>query len=253
MKDFHVVIPARFGSTRLPGKPLIDLLGKTMIERVAERSLMSNATSVIVATDDERVVEAVQDLPVKAVVTSQDHESGSDRVHEVALSMNWDDQTVVVNVQGDEPLIPPKVIDQVASMLYDNPQYEVSTLSEPISRSADIFDANVVKVVCDAGGKSLYFSRAAIPWDRSCFGNDTNSLSASRWRRHVGIYGYRVGALAAFVKLPRSWLERTESLEQLRFLENGYSIVVADACATIPAGVDTEADARRVREFLARR
>ena len=250
MSGFSVVIPARFGSTRLPGKPLINLAGKTMIERVAERALCSAASSIVVATDDERVIDAVSGLSVEPMLTSSGHESGSDRVHEVAARKGWDAGHVVVNVQGDEPLIPPEVIDQVASLLGDDTIYSASTLSEPILSLAEVQDPNVVKVVCDTRGKALYFSRAAIPWDRVRFSRQEEFDSLTQWRRHIGIYAYRVGALNDFVALPKSRLEETEKLEQLRFLENGYSIVVADACESIPAGVDTEEDVSRVRESL---
>lgn len=250
MKDFHVVIPARYGSTRLPGKPLVDLAGKPMIERVAERALQSKARTVTIATDDLRIAQAVDRLPVSAVVSSARHESGSDRVQEVAEKMNWDEQTVVVNVQGDEPQIPPSVIDQVAGLLLENDKNAVSTLAEPFSAPAEIADPNIVKVVSDLRGKALYFSRAPIPWQRDYFPNEVGRVDASSWKRHVGIYGYKVWALKEFVRLPHSWLERTESLEQLRFLENGHSILVEDACETIPVGVDTESDLARVRQQL---
>ncbi len=222
MKDFHVVVPARLGSTRLPGKPLLDLGGKSMIVRVAERALLSRAKSVTVATDDQRIVQAVGELPVKAVVTSPDHQSGTDRVHEIAELMDWDEQTVVVNVQGDEPLIPPTVIDQVANLLLTNRKSAVGTLAEPIFATEDIFDPNVVKVVADSKGRALYFSRAPVPWHRDQFPTGVEGIDPSMWSRHVGIYAYRVWALNAFVRLQRSLLELTESLEQLRFLENGY-------------------------------
>lgn len=250
MNDFHVVIPARFGSTRLPGKPLLDLAGKPMIERVAERALLSRARTVTVATDDARIAQAVARLPVSAVVTSARHESGSDRVHEVAEKMNWEEQTVVVNVQGDEPLIPSSVINQVAGMLLKNDQNSVSTLAQPFSDPSEIADPNIVKVVSDLSGKALYFSRAPIPWHRDYFPDEVDRVDASLWKRHVGIYGYRVWALKEFVRLPHSWVERTESLEQLRFLENGHSILVEDSCEAIPVGIDTESDLARVRQQL---
>lgn len=250
MSGFSVVIPARYGSTRLPGKPLIDLAGKTMIERVVERALSSSASSVIVATDDERVVDAVCNLPVQSLLTSSDHDSGSDRVQEVASRKRWTSDHVVVNVQGDEPLIPPAVIDQVASLLEGDTPFAASTLSEPIQSLEEVTDPNVVKVVRDQQGKALYFSRAPIPWDRVRFPEQGKFDFQSPWRRHIGIYAYRVGALDDFVELPKSQLEEIEKLEQLRFLENGYSIVVAEACEQIPAGVDTDFDVVRVRETL---
>ncbi|MCY3884714.1 MAG: 3-deoxy-manno-octulosonate cytidylyltransferase [Gammaproteobacteria bacterium] len=250
MSGFSVVIPARFGSTRLPGKPLIELAGKTMIERVAERALRSGASKVIIATDDKRVVDAVKHLPVQAMLTSQKHVSGSDRVQEIASHKEWDSGDVVVNVQGDEPLIPPAVIDQVADLLEEDDSFAASTLSEPLHSLEEVLDPNIVKVVCDLSGRALYFSRAAIPWDRDQFPEQGSFDSQPAWRRHIGIYAYRVGALNDFVVMPKSQLERIESLEQLRFIENGYSIVVADACEHIPAGVDTETDVMRVRQVL---
>lgn len=250
MSGFSVVIPARMASTRLPGKPLIKFAGKTMIERVASRALISSAQSVIVATDDERVVDAVSALPVQAMLTSPSHQSGSDRVQEVASRQGWDAEHVVVNVQGDEPLIPPAVIDQVASLLEHQPEHAVSTLSEPLQRLEEVLDPNIVKVVSDHSGRTLYFSRAPIPWDRDRFPKQGQFTEQAPWRRHIGIYAYRVGALHSFVKLPRSSLEASESLEQLRFLENGYSIVVADSCEHIPAGVDTRFDVQRVRQII---
>ncbi len=221
-----------------------------MIERVAERALSSSASSVIVATDDERVVDAVNNLPVQSLLTSSDHQSGSDRVQEVASQKGWIAEHVVVNVQGDEPLIPPAVIDQVALLLERDSPFAASTLSEPIQSLEEVMDPNVVKVVCDQQGKALYFSRAAIPWDRVRFPERGEFDALTPWRRHIGIYAYRVGALNDFVKLPKSQLEEIEKLEQLRFLENGYSIVVEEACEPIPAGVDTDVDVVRVRETL---
>lgn len=221
-----------------------------MIERVAERALSSSASSVIVATDDERVVDAVNNLPVQSLLTSSDHQSGSDRVQEVASQKEWIAEHVVVNVQGDEPLIPPAVIDQVALLLERDSPFAASTLSEPIQSLEEVMDPNVVKVVCDQQGKALYFSRAAIPWDRVRFPERGEFDALTPWRRHIGIYAYRVGALNDFVKLPKSQLEEIEKLEQLRFLENGYSIVVEEACEPIPAGVDTDVDVVRVRETL---
>ena len=250
MKRFCVVIPARFGSSRLPGKPLLDLCGKPMICRVAEQVLKSNAREIVVATDDQRIMDAVQGLPVKRMLTPTELESGTDRVHAVARDLEWEDDTIVVNVQGDEPLIPPQVIDQVAKLLLDNPSFAASTLSGPIHAPAELTDPNVVKVVCDPSGKSLYFSRAPIPWDRDNFSHDEISLERAMWNRHIGIYAYRVWALNQFVTMKRSPLEKTESLEQLRFLESGHSIIVEKACRYVPLGLDTEQDAQRIRQEL---
>ena len=252
---YRVVIPARYGSTRLPGKPLIDIAGKPMIVRVAEQALRSRAAGVVVATDDRRVVDAMRGSHAEAVLTRGDHRSGSDRVMEVVGT--WPDDAVVVNVQGDEPLIPPGVIDQVAGLIDDD--CDVATLSEPIVESADVFDPNIVKVVADRRGRALYFSRAPIPWQRDGFGAGSAprmwaagacARIGTDWRRHIGIYAYRVAALRAFVAYPPSRLEQLEALEQLRFLDHGHAIAVGIAQAPVPGGVDTPADADRVRGVL---
>lgn len=267
--SFRVVIPARFASSRLPGKPLIDLDGKPMIARVAAQAARSKARSVVVATDDERVRRAVADAcvdRVEAVPTRADHPSGSDRVMEVVAKAGWRDDEIVVNVQGDEPLVPPAVIDQVAALLRGaGPRREsassgprarknpcrVATLCEPIVRPADVFDPNVVKVVVDDQGRALYFSRAPVPWSRAAFSEGAPAELASGWRRHIGIYAYRVDALREFVSWPVGHLERVETLEQLRLLEHGQSIAVAEAATPVPGGVDTPADVERVRRILA--
>ena len=249
---YHVVIPARYGSTRLPGKPLVDIAGRPMIVRVAERALASAASSVVVATDDSRVVDAVADCGATAMLTRNDHLSGSDRVMEVAERQGWADHEIVVNVQGDEPLIPPAVIDQVAELLVDSP-YRVATLCEPITQAEDAFDPNIVKVVATRDGRALYFSRAPIPWSRDSFAQDAEGRPAQLgddWRRHIGIYAYRVDALRSFIAYPPSRIEEIEALEQLRLLDHGHDIVVAEAVAAVPGGVDTPADVERVQAVL---
>lgn len=251
MSDFSVVVPARFASTRLPGKPLAQIAGKPMIAHVASRVAKSGASEVIVATDDARVLEAAASTDVRAMMTRADHASGSDRVMEIAEACGWPDDHVVVNVQGDEPLIPPTVIDQVAGLLDRSTGVGVATLSEPLHDSRDVLDENIVKVVVAASGYALYFSRAPIPYAR---GGIPVSVSGAEpgWRRHIGIYAYRVAALRRFIALPVARLERAESLEQLRFLENGMSIAVEEALAPVPGGVDTPADLERVRQVVAR-
>lgn len=246
---YRVVIPARFASTRLPGKPLVDIGGAPMVVRVAERALESAAAEVVVATDDARVVEAVAAaaLPCRALMTRDDHPTGSDRVMEVASRRGWADADIVVNVQGDEPLIPPAVIDQVAELLAGDDTAGAATLSEPIAEAADVFDPNIVKVVASRGGRALYFSRAPIPWHRDDFGAGAPENLASGWKRHIGIYAYRVGVLARFVGLAPSAIERTEALEQLRLLDHDIDILVQDAVAAVPGGVDTPADLARTR------
>lgn len=249
--DFRVVIPARYASTRLPGKPLADIRGQPMIVRVAAQAARSGAREVIVATDDRRVASAVEAHGFLAMMTRVEHESGSDRVMEVAEVSGWADDSVVINVQGDEPLIPPDVIAQVAALLHANPDCHIATLSERIEDVGVLLDPNAVKLVRDATSRALYFSRAPIPWDRSRFpARPDASVGDGHWQRHIGIYGYRVGSLRRFCELPVGDLERLESLEQLRALENGMQIVVAEASATVPGGVDTPADLDRVTSIL---
>ncbi|MCY4128569.1 MAG: 3-deoxy-manno-octulosonate cytidylyltransferase [Gammaproteobacteria bacterium] len=248
---FSVVIPARYGSTRLPGKPLIDLNGKPMIQHVVERALASRASNVIVATDDPRIVDAVRTEDATVVLTSKEHQSGTDRVWEAISDADLADEAVVVNVQGDEPLIPSVVIDQAADLVNQADDCGVATLCEVMRDGRDIFNPNVVKVVVDRYGRALYFSRAPIPWERGKFESNEVPESEQAWYRHLGIYAFKHWALRRFVSLPKSRLESLESLEQLRLLENGISIAIAESESDIPAGVDTQADVDRVREVLA--
>ncbi len=254
--DFRIVIPARYASTRLPGKPLVEFAGAPMVVRVAERAARTSASTVAVATDDDRVMRAVEAASLErvvAVMTREDHATGSDRVMEVVDTLGWSEDDVVVNVQGDEPLIPPAVIVQVAGLL-ESPAFDVATLSEPIRYGDNVADPNLVKVVVAASGRALYFSRAPIPWAREAFAQDNYPTTLpTGWRRHIGIYAYRVAALRRFVGLPSSFLEQTESLEQLRLLEAGIDIAVADAVEEVPGGVDTPADVDRVRAVFAQR
>jgi len=248
---FSVVIPARMASTRLPGKPLADIGGLPMIVRVVGQARESGARDVVVATDDARVLEAVRDHRYEAMMTRADHQSGSDRVMEVVAAKRWSVDHLVVNVQGDEPLIPPPVIAQVAGLLTDHRAAAVATLCEAIDDAALVFDPNVVKVVRDTTGRARYFSRAPIPWRRSDFANVARpQLGERAWWRHIGIYGYRVAGLQRFCSLPTSALERIESLEQLRLIENGIDIVIDEAVEKVPGGVDTPADLERVRALI---
>lgn len=252
MSGFNVVIPARYESSRLPGKPLADIAGVPMIVRVAQRATESGAAEVIVATDDKRIVEVVEHAGYAAELTRSDHVSGSDRVMEVVAAKGWDDQQIVLNVQGDEPLIPPTVILQLAQQMQADPALAAATLCEPIMERETLFDPNVVKVVKSKEGRALYFSRAAIPYGRTSFEDAASRLPAThQWWRHVGMYAYRVWALARFVGLPISELEATESLEQLRLLDNGLDLLVAQAQEPVPGGVDTPADLARIRKLLA--
>lgn len=246
--DFTVVIPARYASTRLPGKPLTDIVGQTMIERVCLRAQQSNAERVIVATDDERISEAVLSFGGEAVMTDVSHQSGTDRIQQVAAELSLSNDHIVVNVQGDEPFIDPKVINQVADNLHANSWAGMSTLSEKIVEANDIDNANIVKVVSDNFGKALYFSRSTIPYIRD---RSTSELTQSSYFRHIGIYAYRVSTLNSFVKWPMSTLENLEKLEQLRALENGIAIHCEPACAETYIGIDTPEDLEKARKYVA--
>lgn len=248
---FTVVIPARFSSTRLPGKPLQMIAGKPMVQHVWEQARKSSAQRVVVATDDARIVEACQAFGAEVLLTRADHESGTDRLAEVAQALGLAADAIVVNVQGDEPLIPPVVIDQVAANLAAHAEAGMATLAEPIEDVVSLFNPNVVKVVSDINGLALTFSRATLPWARDQFAADRDALPAGGpFRRHIGIYAYRAGFLQDFVAWGPCWLEETERLEQLRALWHGVRIHVADAVQAPPAGVDTPDDLERVRRLL---
>ena len=255
---FHVVIPARHASTRLPGKPLLDIGGRPMIQRVVEQASASGADEVLVATDDQRIARAVHDprragVPI-AVMTDAALPSGTDRVAAVARERRWDDATIVVNVQGDEPFVPPTLIDQAAALLRGDPRASVATLATPVESLQEFLDPNVVKVVAASDGTALYFSRAPIPWarDGAPAGLASQAVFAGALR-HVGLYAYRVGALARLTSLPPSDLELCEKLEQLRALQAGLRIVVAVCRETPGPGIDTELDLQRARARVARR
>lgn len=248
---YSVVIPARHGSTRLPGKPLLDIAGKPMVQRVWERALLSGAESVIIATDDERIHEVAAGFGAEVCMTSGEHPSGTDRLQEVAASRGFSDDHIVVNVQGDEPLIPPAAIDQVAANLAAAGDAGIATLSEPLETSRELLNANVVKVVTSTVGLALYFSRAPIPWPREAYEPGGFALPTDfEWQRHIGIYAYRTGFLHQYVSWPPAPLEAVEQLEQLRALYNGVAIHVAPACEPVPAGVDTQDDLDAIRELL---
>lgn len=248
---FKVVIPARFASTRLPGKPLADIGGKPMIVRVAEAAMRSAATQIVVATDTPEVKLAVEDAGYACVLTRADHPSGTDRIAEVATQAGWADDDIVVNVQGDEPLIPAALINSVAEALVADPDAAIATASHAIHTAEDAFNPNVVKVVTDKRGRALYFSRATIPWHRDGFAADRETLPADYvLQRHVGIYAYRVSFLKRYGALAPSPIERWESLEQLRALWHGDAIVVVETPEAPPAGVDTPEDLARVRALF---
>ncbi len=248
MLDYTIIIPARYASSRLPGKPLLDIAGKPMIQRVYEQAMQASAARVIVATDDARIATACEQFGAEIVMTSADHPSGTDRLEEVVQALELDDEEIVVNVQGDEPLIPPEVIDQVAQNLDEHPDAGVATLCERIHDVRQVMNPNVVKVVFDRFGKASYFSRAPIPWAREAFGSKVPHLpSQAEYYRHIGLYAYRVDLLKRFVNWPPSMTEQVERLEQLRVMSNGESIHVDLALHALPGGVDTEEDLQRVQ------
>lgn len=242
--DFIVAIPARYGASRLPGKPLRLLAGVPLVVHVARRALAAGAAEVVVATDDPRIADALAGESLRVCMTREDHASGTDRLAECAVQLGWSQEQVVVNLQGDEPFAPPEGIREVARVLAASGA-PMATLATPIEDADTLFDPNAVKVVCDAGGRALYFSRAPIPWQRDRFARDRTSAPAGGALRHIGIYAYRAGFLGTFTGLPPGRLEAMEALEQLRVLEAGHAIAVGVSPVPFPAGVDTEADLAR--------
>ncbi|EED36082.1 3-deoxy-D-manno-octulosonate cytidylyltransferase [Luminiphilus syltensis NOR5-1B] len=246
---FHVVIPARYGSTRLPGKALADICGEPMIYWVWQRALEASPLSVVVATDDQRIADVMSARGADVVMTREDHPSGTDRLAEVAAIRDWSDAAIVVNLQGDEPLMPSENLRQVAALLEVSADAAVATLSVPITEQSQMFDPSVVKVVTDADGYAAYFSRASIPWHRDVFAAD-NKDAAIAADRHAGLYAYRAGFLRRFVELAPAPTEVLESLEQLRALYYGHRIRVETAKAPIPIGVDTAEDLAHVQGLM---
>lgn len=248
---FIVAIPARYASTRLPGKPLLPLAGVPMIVHVAQRARAAGALDVVVATDDARIEAALAGSGVRVVMTQAAHASGSDRLAEVARVQGWPDDSIVVNLQGDEPLAPISGIRAVAAALAED-DAPMATLATALDSVEDLFDPNCVKLVRALDGRALMFSRAPLPWPRDAFQRDRSVLPAETpFLRHIGIYAYRAGFLRRFAALPRTPLEQAESLEQLRALEHGFAIAVRIAPEPFPAGVDTAEDLARVERFLA--
>jgi len=241
---FIVVIPARYASTRLPGKPLKDIAGKPMVQWVYDQAMQSGAAQVVVATDDERIAAACRQFGAPVEMTSTEHASGTDRIAELAQRFGWNDQQIVVNVQGDEPLISPLCVAQAARLLGWHPDAAIATLVSPLTDEAEFRDPNFVKVVTDKDGWALYFSRAPIPWPRDG--------GLPMVRRHVGMYAYRAGGLRAISAAPPCALEETEKLEQLRALWLGLRIIVADAVEPPSPHVDTEQDLAKIRGYLER-
>ncbi|MEI2455668.1 3-deoxy-manno-octulosonate cytidylyltransferase [Lysobacter firmicutimachus] len=250
-QDFVVAIPARYAASRLPGKPLRPLGGEPLVLHVARRALAAGAREVWIATDDERIARALDGSGVRVAMTSPDHASGTDRLAECADLAGWGDDTVVVNLQGDEPFAPAAGIAATAATLRDSGA-EMSTLATPIEQVEILLDPNAVKLVRAGNGDALYFSRAPIPWPRDAFAKDRTCMpGGGEWLRHIGIYGYRTGFLRKFAKLRPGRLEQVESLEQLRALEAGYRIAVAIAPEPFPPGVDTPEDLARAEAHLA--
>ncbi|WP_340123152.1 3-deoxy-manno-octulosonate cytidylyltransferase [Methylobacter svalbardensis] len=248
---FKVVIPARYGSTRLPGKPLLNIAGKPMIAHVCERAQEADADDVIVATDDVRIFQAVSDLGFKAVMTRADHQSGTERIAEVARLCGWVGDEIIVNLQGDEPLIPPTYIRDVAAALAGQQQAGIATLAAKITDPEEIFNPNAVKVVLNKAGYALYFSRAPIPWERDAFTLAGGKPSGkSPYLRHIGLYAYTVDFLNRYCLWDASMLESVESLEQLRILWHGEAVRVKVVDRTPASGVDTQEDLLRVEQVL---
>jgi len=246
MTDFIVVIPARYASERLPGKPLREIAGKTMLQYVYERGTESDATEVLIATDDQRIFDAASGFGAPVHMTGSQHCSGTERLAEVSETLDWPDEQIVVNLQGDEPMMPAELINQCAALLNDE-AVDMATLASPLASKADYENPNVVKVVCDHDGGAIYFSRSPIPYSRN---EKTVDLAVQSAMHHHGIYAYRCGTLREIVAAERSDLEACEHLEQLRALSIGLKIKVAKALSRPPAGVDTEEDLAQMERLL---
>ena len=252
--SFIVIIPSRMTSTRLPGKPLKDIAGKPMVVRVAEQATKSGADRVVVAADSDAIVQVCSAYGFEAILTDPNHPTGTDRLAETAGKLKLSDETIVVNVQGDEPLIPPTVIRKVADLLATDPQSTIATAAHPIADVQSFFNPNVVKVELDGTGHAMTFSRAPLPWPRDAFAKDKSRLPEDFTAyHHIGLYAYRAVFLKRFSTLKRAPIERFESLEQLRAMWHGYKIAVAVLPENLPAGVDTQEDLVRVRAVFAQR
>lgn len=248
--EYCIVIPARMASQRLPGKPLASLAERSLIHHVFLCAQQSAASSIVIATDDEQVADHARAFGAQVQMTSTSHPSGSDRIAEVAATLEWPDETIIVNLQGDEPLMPARCLNQVAALLQADAAADMASLCWPIDTASQAQDPNVVKVVLSRDGKALYFSRSLLPYPRD-FANVQQAMqSGLRWYRHVGLYAYRVGSLKRFTALAPTPLEQLEKLEQLRVLESGGRIAMAEACEFIPPGVDTAEDLARVERLL---
>lgn len=244
---FKVVIPARFGSSRLPGKPLLDIGGRPLLAHVVDRARESGADEIVVATDDQRIVAAAESLGALVMLTSAAHESGTERIAEVIARSGWHEEVPVVNLQGDEPFMPAGLVKQVANDLIEHPQAPMATLCAPIDDPLEIVNPNTVKVVIDSAGYAVYFSRAAIPWDRECFPLQPGDEAPEGYLRHIGLYAYRAGFVSRYTDWPVSPLETVERLEQLRVLWHGERIHVSITHEDTGVGVDTALDLERAR------
>jgi 3-deoxy-manno-octulosonate cytidylyltransferase (CMP-KDO synthetase) len=255
---FSVVIPARFASSRLPGKPLLDIAGKPLIQHVYESAANSNAERVIIATDDARIESAAKSFGAQVCLTSSYHRSGTERIAEVIQTLRFNRDDVVVNLQGDEPMMPAELITQVAAQLHENSHASISTLCARIHDDAELFNPNVVKVVRDNQGYALYFSRSPIPWDRSRFPTQMSQFAFHNlavcehndYYKHIGLYAYTAGFVLKYINYPQSSLEQLESLEQLRALQNGHKIHAGEAQQDCGIGVDTEEDLHKVQQIF---
>jgi len=245
--EFSIVIPARMASQRLPGKPLFDIAGLPLLQHVYLQARKAQATRLVIATDHQAIFDAASAFGAEVIMTSGRHQSGSDRIAECADQLGWGDDHLIVNLQGDEPLMPPACLDQVATLLAEDPAADVASLYWPLDSSDEVANPNVVKLVLDARDYALYFSRAVIPFPRNEPDISAALATGLCWNRHIGLYAYRAGALRAFAAMTPTPLEDVEKLEQLRFLESGYRIRMAQASAPIPAGVDSPEDLQRVR------
>jgi 3-deoxy-manno-octulosonate cytidylyltransferase (CMP-KDO synthetase) len=253
VSEYKIVIPARYGSSRLPGKPLIELAGKPMIQHVYERALSTGVKEIVVATDDQRIFDVAQAFGAKVVMTSVHHENGTERIAEVAAKLGWAADDVVINVQGDEPLIPRALIALAAKGLLEHPEAGMSSLCTPIASAEHAFDANVVKVVLDNAGYAMYFSRAPIPWDRELYKKGQQAITKiAPVYHHIGMYGYRVSFLQEYAAMEMTVLEQAECLEQLRALCYGVKIHMGVIDQPPGHGVDTQADVERVEALLAK-
>jgi len=249
--SFKIVIPARYASSRLPGKPLLDIAGKPMLQHVFERAKESDADKVLIATDDQRIADVADQFGADVCMTSVQHRSGTDRLAEVVSQQGFADNDIIINVQGDEPCLPALLINQVAADLAEYPDADMASLFSKIQQEKQVFDPNVVKVVMDAQGYALYFSRAPIPWMRDHFNTDSPLPADMPHYRHIGLYGYRAGFLKHYADMTPCSLETEESLEQLRALFHGKKIHMSEALISAGHGVDTEADLNEVRQLFA--